>query len=181
MKEMVWQVKWTTTNHMKVWSPSQEGDVLYMVWLEGSPLLLTPFRKPINSNKYCSQLDQLKAAFDEKWPELVHRKHLVFHQDNTRLHFLWWPGTNCYSLEGESYSSIISPGISPNICHITRHYFGPYKILLVEKWFNSLEDCKRHLEQFFSQKDKKFWKNRIMKLPQKWQKVVDQNGEYIVQ
>ena len=42
-------------------------------------------------------------------------------------------------------------------------------------------DCKRHLEQFFAQKDKKFWEDGIMKLPEKWQKVVEQNGEYIVQ
>ena len=42
-------------------------------------------------------------------------------------------------------------------------------------------DCKRHLEQFFAQKDKKFWEHRIMKLPEKWQKVVEQNGKYAVQ
>ena len=40
----------------------------------------------INSNKYCSQLDQPKAAVDEKCPELVNRKRIVFHQDNTRPH-----------------------------------------------------------------------------------------------
>ena len=44
-----------------------------------------------------------------------------------------------------------------------------------------MEDCKRHLEQFFMQKNKGFWEHRIMKLPEKWQKVVKQNGEYIVQ
>ena len=47
------------------------------------------------------------------------------------------------------------------------------------KNFNSLEDCKRHLEQFFAQKDK-FWEDKIMKLPEKWQNVVEQN-EYLVQ
>ena len=51
----------------------------------------------------------------------------------------------------------------------------------MEKIFNSLEDCKRHLEQFFAQKDKKFWEDGIMKLPEKWQKVVEQNSEYVVQ
>ena len=34
---------------------------------------------------------------------------------------------------------------------------------------------------FFAQKDKKFWEDRIMKLHEKWQKVVEQKGEYIVQ
>ena len=34
----------------------------------------------------------------------------------------------------------------------------------MEKNFNSLEDCKRHLEQFFAQKDKKFWEDGIKKV-----------------
>ena len=35
----------------------------------------------------------------------------------------------------------------------------------MEKNFNSLYDCNRHLEQFVAQKDKKFWEDEIMKLP----------------
>ena len=40
----------------------------------------------INSNKYGSQLDQLKAALDENHEELVRRKLIVFHRDKARLH-----------------------------------------------------------------------------------------------
>ena len=40
----------------------------------------------IDSNKYCSHLDQLKAALDKKCPELVNRRCIIFHQDNARLH-----------------------------------------------------------------------------------------------
>ena len=43
-----------------------------------------------------------------------------------------------------------------------------------------MEDCKRHLEQFFVQKDKKFWEDAIMKLSEKCQKAVEQNSENIV-
>ena len=42
----------------------------------------------INSNKYWSQLDQLKPAFVERHPELVNRKHIIFHQDNANHKFL---------------------------------------------------------------------------------------------
>ena len=31
------------------------------------------------SNKYCPQLDQMKAALDEKSPELTTRKCIIFH------------------------------------------------------------------------------------------------------
>ena len=36
------------------------------------------------------------------------------------------------------------------------------------------------MELFFAQKDKKFWEDEIMKLSEKWQKIVEQNSEYIV-
>ena len=52
-------------------------------------------------------------------------------------------------------------------------YFSLYKILLMEKYSNSLEDCKKYLKLFFAQKDKKFWEDAIMKLLEKWQKVVE--------
>ena len=39
----------------------------------------------INS-KYCSHLEQLKAALNKKRPELVNRKRIIFHQGNARPH-----------------------------------------------------------------------------------------------
>ena len=39
-------------------------------------------------------------------------------------------------------------------------YFTLYKILLMEKMFSYLEDYKRHLEKFFAQKDRKFFRRQ---------------------
>ena len=39
MEEIVGQVKWSTPNHIKGQSSSKEGDIVYVVVLEGSPLL----------------------------------------------------------------------------------------------------------------------------------------------
>ena len=61
-------------------------DLVYMVGLEGSSLLRAPSGKPSRSNEYCSQLDQLKAALEEKHPELVNRKRMILPQDNARPH-----------------------------------------------------------------------------------------------
>ena len=76
---------------------------------------------------------------------------------------------------------LIHPPYSPDIAPSDFHLFRCLQNSLNGKNFHSLEDCKRHLEQFFAQKDKKFCKDGIMKLPEKWQKVVGQNSEYIVQ
>ncbi|GFY15007.1 integrase catalytic domain-containing protein [Trichonephila clavipes] len=38
----------------------------------------------LNPGIYCQQLDHLKLAIDQKWPELAIRRGVVFHQDNSR-------------------------------------------------------------------------------------------------
>jgi len=52
---------------------------------------------------------------------------------------------------------------------------------LIGKNFTSLEDCKKHLEKFFAYKIRKFWEDGIFKLPERWRKVVEKNGEYIIE
>ena len=132
----------------------------------------------VNSNKYCSQLDQLKAALDEKHPELVNRKHTIFHQDNARPHVSLMTRWKLLQL---GWEVLIHPLYSPDIAPSDFHLFHSLQKSFNGKKFSSLEDCKRHLEEFCAQKDKKFWENGIMKLPEKWQKVVEQKGEYVVQ
>ena len=61
--------------------------VMLCIWWDWKGVLyheLLPENQMINSNKYRSQLDQLKAALNEKRPELVNRKRIIFHQDNAR-------------------------------------------------------------------------------------------------
>ena len=59
----------------------------------------------------------------------------------------------------------------------TRHcpfrcpFISVFKILLMEKIPISWKTVKG-TEQFFAQKDKKLWEDGIMKLPEKWQRVV---------
>ena len=132
----------------------------------------------INSNKYCSQLDQLKAALDEKCLELVNRKRIIFHQDNARPHVSLMTRQNLLQL---GWEVLIHPPYSPDIAPSDFHLFRSLQNSLNGKNFHSLEDCKRHLEEFFAQKDKKFWEDGIMELPEKWQKVLEQKSEYVGQ
>ena len=124
----------------------------------------------INSNKYCSQLDKLKAALNEKCLELVSRKRIIFHQDNARLHVSLMTRQKLLQL---GWEVLIYPPITPDIAPSDFHLFRSLQNSLNGKHFNSLKDCKRHLEQFFVPKHKKFWEDGIMKLPGKWQKEVE--------
>ena len=83
----------------------------------------------INSNKHCSQLDQLKAVLYEKCLESVNREHIIFCEDNARPHISLITTQNCSAWMGSSDSSTV----------FTRHCtfrcpFGLYKILLMEKF-----------------------------------------------
>ena len=151
------------------------------IWWDWKGVLyyeLLPKNQTINCNKYCSELDQLKAALDEKHPELVSRKHIIFHQDNTRPDVSLMTRQKLLQVGWEVLIHLLhSPDIAPSDFHL----FWSLQNSLNGKNVNSLEDCIRHLEQFFAENDKKFWEDGIMKLPGKWQKVVEQNSEYIVQ
>ena len=120
-----------------------------------------------------------RQQLDENHPELLKRKCIIFHQDTTRCIFLWWPGKSCYSL-AEKFWFI-------HCIHQTLHLWCPFILVFTKfsSWekqnYNSLEGCKRHQQQSFAQKDKKFWEDGVMKLPEKWQKVVEQNNKYVIQ
>ena len=82
-------------------------------------------------------------------------------------------------LEAE-WEDLIHLPYSPDIAPSDFHLFLSSQNSLNGKNVNSLEDCKKHLEQFFAERDKKFWEDGIMKLPERQQKVAEQNGEHIV-
>ena len=122
------------------------------IWWDWKGVLyyeLLPENQTINSNKYCSQLDQLKAALDKKRPELVNRKRIIFHQDNARLHVSLMTRQKLLQL---GWEVLIHPPYSPDIATSDFHLFQSLQTSLNGKNVNSLEDCKRHLEQFFAQK-----------------------------
>ena len=54
-----------------------------------------------------NQLDQLKAALNEKHPKWVKRKGIVFHKWSTRSCVPWWPGKNCCSLTREFWFTVL--------------------------------------------------------------------------
>jgi len=59
------------------------------VWWDWKGILyyeLLPNNETINSEKYYSQLDELKTAIEQKHPEIANWKGIVFHQDNARPH-----------------------------------------------------------------------------------------------
>ncbi|GFV56869.1 uncharacterized protein TNCV_146211 [Trichonephila clavipes] len=61
---------------------------------------------------YCQQLDCLKLAIDQKWPELVNRRGVVFHQDNARPHTSVVTRQNLWEL---GWEVLTCPAYSPDL------------------------------------------------------------------
>ena len=126
--------------------------VMLCIWWDWKGVLYCELlleNEMINSNRYCSQSDQLKAALNEKHPELVKRKCLIFHQDNARPHVSLMTWQKLLQLGREV---LIHLPYSADIAPSDFHLFRSLQNSLNGKNFSSLEDCKRHLEQFFAQK-----------------------------
>ena len=133
-----------------------EKKVMLSVWWDFKGIVyfdLLPRNQTINLNVYCRQLMKLDKEIKEKRPELATRKGVIIHQDNAR----------------------------PNTSLVTR------KKLLELGWevmphptFDSNESVRNELIQFFSSKNHNFYESGIMKLTERWQKVIGQNGQYII-
>ena len=108
---------------------------------------------------YHSELDQLKAALDKKRPELVNRKYIIFHQDNIRAYVYLMIRKKLLHLGWEVLIHLL---YSPDIASLDLHLIRSLKNFLNRKNFHSLENCKKHLEQLFAQKDKKLWEGRFL-------------------
>jgi len=159
--------------------------MLYMWWnwkgvLQYDRLLEN---RTINSDKYCSQLDRLKATLNKKVSRISQQKMTNFPSGYYKSTFFFFSFLMTrQKLLQLGQEIVIHPLYSPKHC-IFRCPFNLYKILLMEN--NSIPQktvngtWNRYL--FFAQKDKKFWKDEITKLSLKWQKVVEQNGKYIAQ
>ena len=75
---------------------------------------------------------------------------------------------------------MLHPPYSPDLSPSDNYLFRSLQNSLNGKTFNDDEAVKSHLFQFFANKDQKFYERGIIKLPERWQKVIGQNGKYII-
>ena len=79
-----------------------------------------------------------------------------------------------------SWEVLIYPLYLPDTVLLDAIDFGLYKILLMEKISIPWKTVEGTWNSSLLKKIK-FWEDEIMKLPEKWQKIVEQNCEYVVQ
>ncbi|XP_024222499.2 histone-lysine N-methyltransferase SETMAR isoform X1 [Bombus impatiens] len=154
--------------------------VLLSIWWDWKGILyyeLLPEGQTINSEKYCTQLEKLKEAIITKRPEMMNKRGFVFHYDNTRPHISL--AVQMKLLEFD-WDVLPHPPYSPDLVPSHYYLFLPLKDFLRDRKSKSVNEVKNGLEEYFKSKPREFWKNGIMRLPERWQKVVEQKGSYII-
>ena len=108
---------------------------------------------------------------------MVNRKDVIFHHKNATPHTSLASRQKLLSLGCEV---VLHPPYSPDLAPSDYYLFRSLQNSLNGKTFNDDDAVKSHLVQFFADKDQKFYEHGIMKLPERWQKVIEQSGKYII-
>ena len=150
--------------------------VLLSVWWDYEGIVYFEFLPPnrtIDSVVYIEQLTKLNNAVEEKRPELANRKGVVSYRDDTRPHTSLVTRQKLLEL---GWDVLPHPPYSPDLAPSDYFSFRSLRNSSNGKNFNNDDDIESYLIQFFANKNHKFYEREIMMLPEKWQKVIDQNG-----
>ena len=152
--------------------------VLLSVWWDYKGIVyfeLLPPNRTINSVVYIKQLMKLNNAVEEKQPEL--KKCCIPSWQCKATHIL----VTRQKLLELGWDVLPHPPYSPDLAPSDYFLFRSLQNSLNGKNFNNDDDIKSYLIQFFANKNQKFYEDGIMMLPERWQKVIDQNGQYITE
>ncbi|GFV38330.1 transposase [Trichonephila clavipes] len=119
-------------------------------------------------NLYGQQLDHIKIATEQKWPELPDRRYAVFHQDNARTHTSVVTRRNIWELGLEI---LIRPPYSQELAPSDNHLYLAMQNFLSDKKLGSREDCENRLPHVFTNKYQDFYERGIMKSLLKGKKI----------
>ena len=124
---------------------------------------LLPRNQTINSDVYCRKLNKVNAVVKEKRPELVNRKGVVFHHDNTIPHTSL---ATRQKLLRFGWEVMLHSPYSLDLAPSNYYLFGSLQNSLNGETFDDNEAGKSYIMKFFADKDQKFYEREIVKLPE---------------
>ncbi|KOX76124.1 Histone-lysine N-methyltransferase SETMAR [Melipona quadrifasciata] len=108
--------------------------------------------------------------------ESANRRGIIFHGGNARPHVALAVRQKLLQFD---WDVLPHPPYSPDLASSDYYLFLSLKNSLRGKSFKSISETKTHLDEYFTSKLKQFWKEGIMRLPERWKKVIKQSCSYI--
>ncbi|GFW08079.1 mariner Mos1 transposase [Trichonephila clavipes] len=126
-------------------------------------------RKTITRAYYASLLDKLKAELAEKLPHLQ-KKKILFHQNNVLSYTSAVAMAKIYELR---FELLDHPPYSPNLAPSDFFLFPHLKIVLEEHRFSSNEEAITFVNNYFAEKNSKYYLDRLQRWEHHWEKCVE--------
>lgn len=154
--------------------------VLLCVWWDIRGIIYYELLKPgdtVTAAVYCEQLERMNEKLKVKRPDLVNRKGVILLHDNARPHKAVVTREKIAHL---NFEVLNHPPYSPDLAPSDFYLFRSLEHTLRGKKFNNVKEVENFLNSYFSSKTSNFFKRGIEKLPERWQTVLNNNGDYIL-
>lgn len=173
--------QWLSSNQTAIATPKpglHPKKALLSVWWNARGIVHFEVLRPgqtINADFYCEQLDRLNQALIKKYPALVNRKGVILQHDNARPHSA---KKTLDKIKELGWEVLPHPPYSPDIAPSDYYLFRSLQHFLSDKKFRNEEDVKNGVSTYFNQKPSSFYKAGIESLAIRWQKVIENEGDY---
>lgn len=131
--------------------------------------------KTVDMHLYKSQLQRLNEAIKEKRPN--RQGQVILLHDNARPHSAALVKEALLELNWEVLQH---PPYSPDLAPSDFYLFRSLANNIQGKTFADEEDLGIWLNKYFDSRPGEFWKNGINKLPERWEYVLNNGGDYII-
>ena len=153
--------------------------VMVCIWWDQKGVLYYELLKPgetINGERYQTKLIRLKRAIAKKRPEYATRHEaIIFHHDNARPHV---PIPVKNYLENSGWEVLLHPPYSRDLAPSHYHLFRSMQNALTGIRFTSEQGIKNWLDLFLVAKPAQFFWDGILKLTERWEKVIASDRQY---
>jgi len=129
-----------------------------------------PRNTTITAAVYCEQLDRVAAKLRRQ------QGRVWYLHDNARPHVASATRDKLSELEWEV---IPHPPYSPDLAPTDYHLFRSLSHHLAGRSFETEDDLKTALAEFFDQLPPNFCERGILSLPERWRQVINNNGDYV--
>lgn len=149
------------------------------IWWDQEGIIYYELLKPgetVNAHRYHQQLIKLNRAVREKRPNYATRHEIpILLHDNAPSH----KSTLVQNyMEALNWEVLPHAAYSPDLAPSDYHLFSSMGHALAEQHFNSYDDVRNWLDEWFASKERQFFWQGIHNLPDRWAQCVASEGHY---